>query len=120
MCDFVQAAGGSVWTEVLVEALGLVGVKEKAARQAIARLGDEKIIVASRAGRRVQWGVTDKGVRWFAEARYRSERFSSARKSSIGNWLILTVTFGDEQRDVRYHLNQHLATLGWGSIGPNM
>ena len=120
MCDYVQSVGGSVWTEVLVDALGLVGVREKAARQAIARLGDEKMIVASRIGRRVQWGVTDKGLRWLAEARDRSERFSPAKKSAVGNWLILTVAFGEEQRDIRYHLNQRLASLGWGSIGPSM
>jgi phenylacetic acid degradation operon negative regulatory protein len=118
--EYVVPGGGSAWTETFVDALELVGVKEKAARQAIARLAAEGMIVSERHGRRVRWTVTERGLRWLAEGRSRSIRFHEPADASIGNWLVLLVSLSDEQRDLRYHLNRRLVSLGWGSIGAGM
>jgi phenylacetic acid degradation operon negative regulatory protein len=111
------SADQGAWTEVLVEALELAGVREKAARQAIARLANEGMISAERHGRRVQWRLTDKGRRWLAEGAVRAERFAPRADRRIGRWMLLSVPLNDEQRDLRYHLNRRLVSLGWGSIG---
>jgi phenylacetic acid degradation operon negative regulatory protein len=114
------APDGAVWTETLVDALGLVDVKEKAARQAVARLAAEGMIDSTRVGRRVQWRITDRGRRWVAEGRVRSVRFHPPADASIGHWLVLAVSLPDEQRDLRYQLNRRLMSLGWGPMGPGM
>jgi phenylacetic acid degradation operon negative regulatory protein len=96
--EYVVPAGGSAWTEVLVDALDLVGVREKAARQAIARLATDGMLVSHRRGRRVRWEVTDRGRRWLREGWSRSVRFHAPADASIGRWLVLIVSLGDEQR----------------------
>jgi phenylacetic acid degradation operon negative regulatory protein len=118
--EYVVPGGGSAWTETFVDALDLVGVKEKAARQAIARLAAEGMIASERHGRRVRWAVTDRGLRWLSEGRSRSIRFHQPADASIGKWLVLLVSLTDEQRDLRYHLNRRLVSFGWGSIGAGM
>jgi phenylacetic acid degradation operon negative regulatory protein len=118
--EYVAPSGGSAFTEVLVEALDLLGVREKAARQAIARLGAEGMIEPHREGRRVRWELTDRGIRWLAEGRARSMRFHEPADAFIGRWLLLVVNLSDEQRDLRYHVNRRLVSFGWGSIGNSM
>ena len=115
--EYAVAADATAWTEVLINALALVGVKEKAARQAIARLATEGMVDPRRHGRRVCWNLTQKGRRWLAEGATRAERFGPSADQSIGRWLMLAVSLTDEQRDLRYHLNRRLLSLGWGSIG---
>lgn len=118
--EYVVPSGGSAWTTTLVEALDLIGVKEKAARQAIARLEAEGMIASQRAGRRVRWDLTDRGLRWLAEGNARAIRFHRPADASIGDWLVLMVSLTDEQRDLRYHLNRRLVSFGWGSVGPGI
>ena len=118
--EYVGPAGGSAWTEVLVEALALVGVQEKAARQAIARLAAEGMLVSHRHGRRARWELTDRGRRWLGEGRSRSTRFHWPADAAIGKWLVLIVSLTEEQRDLRYQLNRRLVSLGWGPAGHSM
>jgi phenylacetic acid degradation operon negative regulatory protein len=109
-----------VWTEVLVDALGLLDVKEKAARQAIARLAADGMLSSRREGRRAQLALTERGRRWIEEGRARSIRFHEPADAAIGNWLLLHVPITDDQRDARYHVNRRLVSLGWGSIGSSL
>src|ERR1022692_3271759 len=48
--EYVLPRGGSVWTSVLVRALGLLGVAEKSARQALARSAGEGWVSPARFG----------------------------------------------------------------------
>src|SRR5258708_31193705 len=61
--EFVLPAGEPVWTGTLVAALGLLGVAEKAARQALARAAAEGGITSSRHGRLARWRPADPGRR---------------------------------------------------------
>src|SRR5258707_2249018 len=56
--EYVLPAGEPVWTGTLVAALGLLGVAEKAARQALARTAAEGWITSSRHGRLARWRLT--------------------------------------------------------------
>ena len=65
--EFVLPAGGDVWTSSLLAAAEVLGIGEKNARQAIARIGDQGLIDADRHGRRVRWSLTDDGRRLLEE-----------------------------------------------------
>ena len=61
--EFVLPRGAPVWTQTLVSALGLFGVEDKSARQALARTAAEGWLAAERAGRQVRWSLTPPGQR---------------------------------------------------------
>ena len=56
--EFVLARAEPVWTQVLLDVLGGLGVESKSARQALARTAAEGLLESDRAGRRVRWSLT--------------------------------------------------------------
>lgn len=122
--EFMRPAGGSAWTQTLVAALGLTGVEEKAARQAIARLAAKGWIVSERVGRKSRWQLTD----WATDLLTRgAERIyglgaggssKSAGKSEWnGEWLVLLASVPEAQRDLRSQLAVRLGWAGFGTLG---
>jgi len=59
--EFVHPRGEPVWTATLIEALGAMGIEEKAARQALTRTAAEGLLESTRHGRRVLWSLTPHG-----------------------------------------------------------
>ena len=59
--EFVLPHHGSVWTSTAVRSLALLGIEERNARQALARLAEEGVIRSEREGRRARWQLTDAG-----------------------------------------------------------
>ncbi|MGH9058200.1 MAG: PaaX family transcriptional regulator C-terminal domain-containing protein, partial [Acidimicrobiales bacterium] len=59
--ELVLTGDGTAWTATLVEVLASLGVAEKNARQAIARLADQGFIAKEPAGRRVRWHLSAEG-----------------------------------------------------------
>src|SRR3954471_16437812 len=59
--EFVLPRNEPVWTQVVIDVLGGLGVEHKSARQALARTAAEGLLVSDRSGRRVRWSLTEHG-----------------------------------------------------------
>ena len=64
--EFVLPSGSSPWTSTLLHVAGGLGLEEKSARQALARLAAGVGIVPRRSGRRARWGRTQPGAELLA------------------------------------------------------
>lgn len=113
--EFVLPAGRPVWTSTLLHALGGLGVEEKTARQAIARVAADGWIVSQREGRRVRWDLTPPGRRLLTEGAERIYSLGAARPQWDGRWLIVMVTVPESQRKLRHRLHTRLAWAGFGN-----
>lgn len=118
--EFVAPAGRPTWTGALVAALGAVGVEEKAARQALARVAAEGLLESQRHGRRTRWTLTGEGHRLLAEGRQRIYTFLQQDRPWDGRWLVLLVTVPESQRQLRHRLRTRLTWAGLGSPAPGV
>lgn len=118
--EFVHTRGVPVWTGVLVDALGLLGVEEKSARQALARTTGDGLLEPSRHGRRAQWSLTPLGTRILEEGTERIYGFMRSRRGWDGRWLVLTVAIPETQRKLRHRLRTRLTWAGLGSPAPGL
>lgn len=115
--DFVYPAGGAAWTSTFVEGLALLGVEEKAARQALARSAGDGWLDRERDGRRVRWRLTPAGMQRCIDGTARINSFGSARTDWDGQWLLLFVSVPEEQRALGHRLRRRLTWAGFGSLG---
>jgi phenylacetic acid degradation operon negative regulatory protein len=115
--EFVYPAGGAAWTQTIVEALALLGVEEKAARQALARSAADGWLQRERDGRRVRWRLTPAGMQRCIDGTARISSFGSARTDWDGQWLVIFVTVPEEQRALGHRLRRRLTWAGLGSLG---
>jgi phenylacetic acid degradation operon negative regulatory protein len=113
--EFVHPRAERVWTGTLVEALGALGVEEKAARQALTRTANEGLLTSSRHGRRVLWDLTDHGAELLEAGTRRIYGFMRQRRAWDGRWLVVTVSIPETQRQLRHRFRTRLTWLGLGS-----
>ena len=97
-----------------------LGVEEKAARQALNRMGADGWIDSERAGRRVRWSPTEHGRTLLTEGAERIYSFGRDRESWDGRWLVLLVSVPEPQRDLRHRLRNGLTWAGLGSPAPGV
>lgn len=116
--EYVLPADVPVWTSTLVTTLGLFGIEEKSARQALARTAAEGWMSSDRVGRRVRWRLTAPGRRLLAEGAERIYGFGSGHESWDGRWLIVLTSVPESQRDVRHKLRTQLTWAGFGALSP--
>ncbi|HEY8620580.1 MAG TPA: PaaX family transcriptional regulator C-terminal domain-containing protein [Dermatophilaceae bacterium] len=117
--EFVHRRG-DVWTGTLVEALGVLGIEEKSARQALFRAAGEGLISSTPHGRRVRWQPTATGEQILREGTERIYGFMRAPRPWDGRWLVLTVSVPESQRQLRHRLRTRLTWLGMGSPSPGL
>jgi phenylacetic acid degradation operon negative regulatory protein len=118
--EFVLPRGEPVWTQVLIDVLGLLDVEHKSARQALARTAAEGLLVSDRSGRRVRWSLTDQGVRLLSDGAARIYGFGAASRPWDGRWLVLLVSVPEARRQLRHRLRTRLAWAGLGSPAPGV
>ena len=118
--EFVFPRHAPVWTSALVEALGELGVEEKAARQALARTAAEGLLEADRHGRRVRWSLTAAGSALLDEGTRRIYGFMGEEQRWDGRWLVLVITVPETQRQLRHRLRTRLTWAGLGSPAPGL
>ena len=75
--EFVLPCDEPVWTQVLLDVLGGLGVESKSARQALARTAAEGLLESDRAGRRVRWSLTAAGRRLLTDGAARIYGFAA-------------------------------------------
>lgn len=114
--EAVFPQGRTVWKEVLVAALGALGVSPAAARQVLARAANDGWLSSERVGRRSLLTVNDDTWANLRVGRARTMSFGAA-KDWDETWLLVAVTVPEEHREVRYQLRTELGWLGFGSMG---
>jgi len=117
--EYALEQGESAWTQTVVDALGLVGFEEKAARQALSRSAAAGWLTAERSGRRVRWRITPTGHRFLVAARDRLFAPGPDRDWD-GDWLVLLTTVPETRRQLRHRLRTSLGWAGFGSLGPGV
>lgn len=118
--EVVLPAGEPVWTQTVVDVLGLVGVEEKSARQALARTAADGMLVSERVGRRVRWDLTPWGRGLLTEGAARIYAHGRARTAWDGRWLVVVASVPEQQRARRHRLRTRLAWAGLGSPAAGM
>ncbi|GEL19471.1 PaaX family transcriptional regulator [Pseudonocardia asaccharolytica] len=118
--EFVLPRGEPVWTQVLLDVLGDLGVEPKSARQALARTAAEGLLVSGRAGRRVRWSLTEPGRRLLSDGAARIYGFGAAAPRWDERWLVLLVSVPESRRQLRHRLRTRLAWAGLGSPSPGV
>jgi phenylacetic acid degradation operon negative regulatory protein len=115
--EYVAPHRASTWTGTLVEALGTLGVREKAARQALLRSSTDGWLIGERHGRRVRFGLSPEIHDLLAEGARRIYSFGAGRMDWDGRWLVVVASVPEEQRHLRHKLRTGLAWAGFGPLG---
>lgn len=118
--EFVRPAGGSVWTSTIVAGLETVGITERNARQAVARLGEQGIVEAERVGRRTRWHLTDAGRHLLVTGAERIYSFGRRADDWDGTWLLVICAIPETQRAVRHRFRTQLTFEGFGFLSPTI
>jgi len=118
--EFVLPRGGSAWTSTLVAAADALGIGEKNARQAIARIGDQGLVESERHGRTVRWSLTGAGRRLLESGTERIYGFGVEPVAWSGEWLVAHCPVAESQRSVRNRLRSELGFLGFGELSPSL
>jgi len=116
--ELVRPGGGSAWTQSLVETMDLLGVGEKAARQAIGRLGERNWLRGDRVGRRTRWSFTPTLERLLDDGAERIYRFGHDQPRWDGRWLLVFASIPERRRQLRYQMTVGLSWAGFGSLAP--
>ncbi len=117
--EFVLPAGEPVWTSTFLAGLGLLGVEEKATRQALARLARDVWIAPQRSGRRTSWLLTPAGRELLSTGAERIYGFGT-RKAWAGSWLVVLASAPEGSRQLRHLLRTRLAWSGLGNLSPGV
>jgi phenylacetic acid degradation operon negative regulatory protein len=117
--EYALGRGETAWTHTVIEALGLVGFEEKAARQALTRTAASGLLTSGRVGRRTRWRITPAGHDALTAAKHRLFAAGPERDWD-GDWLILLTTVPENHRNLRHRLRVSLGWAGFGSIGPGV
>lgn len=115
--EFVLPTGGGVWTQTLIEAMALLGVQDKATRQAITRMRDRGWLVGDRTGRRTRWCLTETSTELLEAGAARIYGFGRSPLGWSGRWLLVLASVPEAERNVRYRLGVGLSWAGFGSLG---
>jgi phenylacetic acid degradation operon negative regulatory protein len=114
--ELVLPHGGRAWTRSLVDALGLLGIEERNARQAAARTADQGFIAGEKVGRRVRWVLTPEGRELLTTGTRRIYDFGVAAATWDGQWLVVLCPVPEDQRGKRQHLRRRLEFAGFGFL----
>jgi phenylacetic acid degradation operon negative regulatory protein len=118
--ELVLPRGEPVWTQVLIDVLGELGVESKSARQSLARTAAEGLLRSERSGRRVRWALTGSGERLLSTGAERIYGFGAPGAAWDGRWLVLLVSVPESRRQLRHGLRSRLAWAGLGSPAPGV
>jgi phenylacetic acid degradation operon negative regulatory protein len=109
-----------VWTQTLTGALHLFGVRDKAARQTIARMQSQGWLIAHRVGRRTRLTLSDQARELLSTGADRIYPFGAEARSWDHRWALLLASVPEENRRDRYRMATALRWAGFGPLGPGI
>jgi phenylacetic acid degradation operon negative regulatory protein len=118
--EFVLPGGRAVWTAAFLDALALLGVEEKAIRQALARSAAEGWLASERHGRRTSWRLTPSGRRLLTDGTERIYSFGRPMRDWDGQWLLVLASVPETNRRLRHLLRTRLSWNGLGNLSPGV
>jgi phenylacetic acid degradation operon negative regulatory protein len=118
--EFALPAGRPLWTSAFLRVLALVGVEEKAGRQALARGAAEGWLDSERHGRRTAWRLTPAGRRLLSQGAERIYGFGAPVTAWDGRWLVVLASVPESNRKLRHLLRTRLAWNGFGNLSPGV
>lgn len=113
--EYVLATADGVWQETLIAALGALGHKPQAARQALARSVSAGWLRTERHGRRSRIHLSPESEQMLRTGAERIYRFGQPWEWD-GQWLLVILRVPEEHREVRHQLRTQLAWAGFGSL----
>jgi phenylacetic acid degradation operon negative regulatory protein len=116
MGEYVISTPDGVWQETLISALGTLGHRTQAARQALARSVKAGWLVTERHGRRSRVRLSDETAEILRTGAERIYSFGDPWEWD-GHWLLVTLRVPEERREVRHRMRTQLAWAGFGSLG---
>lgn len=116
--EFVLPNGEAAWTSTLLEALDSLDVRERNARQAIARLSDQGLLRVEHHGRLARWHLTETGRALLKVGADRIYRFGTRSEGWDGRWLLVLCPLAGVERSTRHQLRTQLAFEGFGFVSP--
>ncbi len=116
--EFVLPGDGSVWTQTLITALDRLGVREKAARQAVSRLSERGWLEGTRIGRQTRWALSTQGTEMLTQGAARIYGLGSEQRIWTGQWLVLVASVPERDRNLRHRLGRELSWAGFGLFRP--
>lgn len=118
--ELVLPRGGAIWTSTVVRGLGVLGVGERNARQAVARLADQGVVRSEKEGRKARWHLTDQGSHLLTAGSQRIYGFGAGGDAWDGRWLVVLCSVPEDQRTKRHQLRTQLGFAGFGFLGPGV
>ncbi len=118
--EFVLPAGGAALTSAFIDALGRLGVEEKAARQALMRTAADGLLTTHRQGRRTLWRLTTTAEQFLTDGAERIYGFQATQPEWDGRWLIVMARVPESERAARHLLRTRLSWAGFGSPAPGV
>jgi phenylacetic acid degradation operon negative regulatory protein len=115
--ELVLPRSGAAWTQSLVDALALLDIEEKNARQALLRLAHQGYIESERLGRRVRWRLTASGRALLTSGTERIYTFGLPGPAWDRRWLVVLCSVPEQQRAKRHQLRSRLEFSGFGFLG---
>lgn len=115
--EFVLPHDGRAWTQTLLELLRLLGVNDKAGRQALARMQQSGWLARDKVGRRVQWALTAQALRLLQPGARRIYEFGRGSRDWDGSWVVVLASVPERERHLRYRMTAGLNWAGFGSAG---
>jgi phenylacetic acid degradation operon negative regulatory protein len=114
--EYVLGAREGVWQETLISALGTLGYRTQAARQALARSVTAGWLGTERHGRRSRVRLSGETAAMLSAGAERIYGFGAPWEWD-GRWLLVVLRVPEERREIRHRMRTRLAWEGFGSIG---
>ncbi|MBZ5555207.1 MAG: phenylacetic acid degradation operon negative regulatory protein PaaX [Acidobacteriia bacterium] len=114
--DYLLPRKGSAPTGSLIALLGLLGVRNQAARSTLSRMSREGWLKGKRRGRHSRYALTLNARHLLEEGTRRI--FEPRRRRWDGRWRVVVYSLPETKRDLREALRRRLSYLGFGALTP--
>ena len=115
--EFVLPTGGSAWTKTIVASAETLGIRDKAARQALARMNDRGWLERVKVGRQTRWSLSQRARGVLESGAERIFTFGTHAEPWDGRWVVLLASVPERNRHLRYRMASSLRWAGFGTLG---